>query len=134
MVRPTTWLRKRTAAWSRRDFFSFSALAGVAAAFGFDGIAETAAAKAASATYQENIYTRLLGVRPVIGAFETLTRFGNSKMSAAVQQAMAEAQEFFVDMDELNRAAGARIAETRPRRAQSPRARRRVRSPRASRR
>ena len=106
MVTPATWLRKRTAAWSRRDFFSFSALAGVAAACGFDGVADAAAAKGASASYQENIYTRLLGVRPVIGAFETLTRFGNSKMSPAVQQAMAEAQEFFVDMDELNRAAG----------------------------
>jgi len=111
MTKPTTWLRKRAAAWSRRDFFSFSALAGVAAACGLDGIAEAASAKAAGATYQENIYTRLLGVRPVIGAFETLTRYGNSKMSPSVQQAMAEAQEFFVDMDELNRAAGVRIAE-----------------------
>ena len=97
--------------WNRRQFFSFSALAAVASTFGFENIARAAASKAAKATYQDNIYTRMFGVRPVIGAFETLSRYGNSKMSAEVLQAMSEAQQFFVDMDELNRAAGKRIAE-----------------------
>src|SRR5213078_1710590 len=39
-----------------------------------------------------------------------LSRYGNSMMSPDVMQAMTDAQEFFVDMEELNRAAGARIA------------------------
>lgn len=97
-------------AWSRRDFFSFSALATVASTLGFETIARAAAAKTARATYQDNIYTRMFGVRPVIGAFEPLSRYGNSMMSPDVMQAMTEAQEFFVDMEELNRAAGQRIA------------------------
>jgi len=95
---------------TRRDFFSFTALAALASAFGFEGVARAAAAKAAKTTIQDNIYTRLLGVKPVIGAFETLSRYGNSRMSDAVLKAMAEAQEYFVDMEELNRAAGQRIA------------------------
>ena len=99
-----------TSVWNRRQFFTFSALAAVASTFGLDGVARAAASKAAKATYQDNIYTRMFGVRPVVGAFETLSRYGNSKMSADVLQAMAEAQEFFVDMDELNRAAGSKIA------------------------
>ncbi len=98
------------AAWSRREFFSFSALAAVASSFGFEGVARAAASKAAKATYQDNIYTRMFGIRPVIGAFEPLSRYGNSMMSGDVIQAMGEAQQFFVDMEELNRAAGARIA------------------------
>ena len=80
-----------SSAWSRRQFFTFSALATVASAFGFDAVARAAASKAAKATYQDNIYTRMFGVRPVVGAFETLSRYGNSKMSAEVLQAMAEA-------------------------------------------
>ena len=60
--------------------------------------------------YRDNIYTRMLGVRPVLGAFETLTAYGNSRMSPAVMRAMTEANEFFVNMLELNAAAGRRIA------------------------
>jgi L-seryl-tRNA(Ser) seleniumtransferase len=97
-------------AWTRREFFGFTALAAVASSFGFDNVARAAAAKAAKATYQDNIYTRMFGIRPVIGAFEPLSRYGNSMMSPGVMDAMREAQEFFVDMEELNRAAGARIA------------------------
>jgi uncharacterized pyridoxal phosphate-dependent enzyme len=97
-------------AWSRREFFSFSALAACASSFGFEGVARAAASKAAKATYQDNIYTRMFGIRPVIGAFEPLSRYGNSMMSSDVIEAMGEAQQFFVDMEELNRAAGARIA------------------------
>jgi ABC-type branched-subunit amino acid transport system permease subunit len=68
---------------TRRQFFTLSALATVASTFGFERIARAAASKAAKATHQNNVYTRLLGVRPVIGAFETLSRYGNSKMSPA---------------------------------------------------
>src|SRR4029453_11240977 len=95
---------------TRREIFGFSALAAVASAFRFETVARAAAAKAAKATYADNIYTRMFGVRPVIGAFEPLSRYGNSMMAPEVMEAMREAQEFFVDVEELNRAAGARIA------------------------
>ena len=107
----STGLRNRAASmWSRRELFGFTAIATIASAFGLERVARAATSKAAKATIQDNIYTRLLGVRPVIGAFETLSKYGNSRMSPEVLKAMAEAQEFFVDMDELNRAAGQRIA------------------------
>ena len=98
------------AVWTRREIFGFSALAALASAFRFDTVARAAAAKVAKATYADNIYTRMFGVRPVIGAFEPLSRYGNSMMAPEVIEAMREAQEYFVDMEELNRAAGARIA------------------------
>jgi L-seryl-tRNA(Ser) seleniumtransferase len=97
-------------AWTRRELFGFGALAAVASTFGFERVARAAAAKAAKATYADNIYTRMFGIRPVIGAFEPLSRYGNSFMAPDVMDAMRDAQEFFVDMEELNRAAGARIA------------------------
>jgi L-seryl-tRNA(Ser) seleniumtransferase len=97
-------------AWTRREIFGFSVLAAVASAFRLEGVARAASAKVAKATYAENIYTRMFGVRPVIGAFEPLSRYGNSMMAPEVLDAMREAQEFFVDVEELNRAAGARIA------------------------
>jgi hypothetical protein len=88
-------LRDRAATlWSRRELFSLTAVATIASAVGLEGIARAATAKAARATMQDNVYTRLLGVRPVIGAFETLSRYGNSRMSPEVLQAMAEAQEY----------------------------------------
>ncbi len=97
-------------AWTRREIFGFSALAALASTFRFDTVARAAAAKVAKATYADNIYTRMFGIRPVIGAFEPLSRYGNSFMTPDVMDAMRDAQEFFVDMEELNRAAGARIA------------------------
>jgi len=97
-------------AWTRRELFGFSALAALASTFGFERVARAASAKVAKATYADNIYTRMFGVRPVIGAFEPLSRYGNSMMAPEVIDAMREAQDFFVDVDELNRAAGARIA------------------------
>lgn len=97
-------------AWTRREVFGFSALATLASVFRLEGVARAASAKVAKATYGDNIYTRMFGVRPVIGAFEPLSRYGNSMMAPEVMDAMREAQEFFVDVEELNRAAGARIA------------------------
>lgn len=97
--------------WSRRRFFGLTAVAAAAQVFGLERIAHGIAAQKAKATYADNIYTRLLGVRPVVGAFETLSSYGNSRMPPEVVEAMAEAQAFFVDMEELNRAAGARIAQ-----------------------
>ena len=66
---------------------------------------------ALEARYRDNIYTRLLGVRPHLPAHEHVSRLGGGRMDAEVIAAMAEANEFFVDMNELLEAAGARIAE-----------------------
>ena len=52
-----------------------------------------------------------LGLKPIINANATLTRLGGSRMPAAVVEAMVEASRHFVDLDELQRAVGARLAE-----------------------
>src|SRR5258708_20000973 len=52
-----------------------------------------------------------LGVRPVINAAATLTRLGGSLMPAEVLDAMRPGAESFVDLVELQRHVGARIAE-----------------------
>jgi uncharacterized pyridoxal phosphate-dependent enzyme len=110
-VQTTGFWRRATAALSRREFVGTGALAAIGAALGLGTrTAHGAGQTVSAATYENNIYTRLFGVRPVIGAFETLSRYGNSRLSPEVLQAMAEATEFFVDLDELNRAAGERIA------------------------
>lgn len=61
--------------------------------------------------YADNVYTRLLGVRPHLPAHEHVSRLGGGRMAPEVIGAMAEANDFFVDMHELGHAAGARIAE-----------------------
>jgi len=60
---------------------------------------------------ENNIYTRLLGVQPHLGAHEHITTLGGCRMPPEVIRAMVEANDFFVDMHELNDAAGTRIAE-----------------------
>lgn len=60
---------------------------------------------------QNNIYTRLLGVRPHLGAHEHISRLSGSRMTEETMDAMAEANRFFVDINELNDAAGKRVAE-----------------------
>jgi uncharacterized pyridoxal phosphate-dependent enzyme len=52
-----------------------------------------------------------LGVRPVVNAAATLTRLGGSLMPPRVLEAMREAAGSFVDVLELQRNVGARIAE-----------------------
>lgn len=66
---------------------------------------------ALAADLKDNVYTRLLGVRPHVGAHEHLSSMGGSRMPAEVMAAMAEANHYFVDMAELHDAAGRRIAE-----------------------
>ena len=55
-------------------------------------------------------YTQL-GIRPVINASATLTRLGGSRMPPEVLDAMRSGADAFVDMLELQRRVGARIAE-----------------------
>ncbi|MCA9839583.1 MAG: aminotransferase class V-fold PLP-dependent enzyme [Trueperaceae bacterium] len=52
-----------------------------------------------------------LGIRPVINAFATLTKLGGSVMPAEVVQAMVDASKCFVDLHDLQRKVGERIAE-----------------------
>ncbi|MDW8058604.1 MAG: aminotransferase class V-fold PLP-dependent enzyme [Thermomicrobium sp.] len=52
-----------------------------------------------------------LGVRRVINADARLTRLGGSIMPPEVVEAMAEAARWYVDIDELQRAVGRRLAE-----------------------
>ena len=58
----------------------------------------------------ENVYTRL-GARPVINAGGNTTVWGGSTPSPVVLQAMLEAGNSFVAMEELLEASGARIAD-----------------------
>ena len=51
-----------------------------------------------------------LGAKPVINAAATLTRLGGSRMPRPVVEAMAAGAEAFVDLPELHRLAGERIA------------------------
>jgi len=59
----------------------------------------------------DNIYTRLLGVRPHLPGHGHGTRLGGCRMPAEVIEAMQEANDYFVQMDELQLAAGKRAAE-----------------------
>src|SRR5258705_11327730 len=52
-----------------------------------------------------------LGVRPIINAYATLTRLGGSIMPPEVLQAMNEVAACFVDLNELQRRVGERLAE-----------------------
>ena len=63
------------------------------------------------ANLQDNIYTRLLGIRPHLGAHEHITTMGGSRMPPEVVQALVEANDYFVDINELATAAGRRVAE-----------------------
>ncbi len=64
-----------------------------------------------ASSLEDNIYTRLLGVRPHLGAHEHITTMGGCRMPPEVIEAIAEANDYFVDIHELNAAAGKRIAE-----------------------
>src|SRR5499433_296293 len=55
------------------------------------------------------VYTRL-GVRPVIHRARTTTRYGGSLMRPETIEAMRDAAQALVNIDELNEAAGAAIA------------------------
>ncbi|MBF0277263.1 MAG: aminotransferase class V-fold PLP-dependent enzyme [SAR324 cluster bacterium] len=51
-----------------------------------------------------------LGIRPVINAFATLTRLGGSLMPVEVTEAMLEASKNFLELDELQKRVGDRLA------------------------
>jgi L-seryl-tRNA(Ser) seleniumtransferase len=112
-MRKSSKLRVSRSGWTRRELLS-TGLAG-AWAGAARGEAEPRASapdpSAIEASYRDNIYTRLLGVRPHLPAHEHISRLSGSRMPPEVMEAMREANEFFVDMNELTEAAGRRVAE-----------------------
>src|SRR6476660_5189619 len=59
----------------------------------------------------DSIYTRMFGLRPLLCGRGHTTVYGGSLMPAEVMRAMVEANDYFIDLNELNEAAGRRIAE-----------------------
>ncbi|MBM3798278.1 MAG: aminotransferase class V-fold PLP-dependent enzyme [Acidobacteria bacterium] len=59
----------------------------------------------------DSIYTRMFGLRPLLCGRGHTTAFGGSLMPPEVMRAMIEANDYFIDLHELNAAAGRRIAE-----------------------
>lgn len=86
---------------SRRDLFGTGAVAALAPLTRGES----------KPLYHESIYTRLLGVRPLLSCRGHTTIYGGSLMPTEVLRAMEDANDQFVDMYELNAAAGRRIAE-----------------------
>ncbi len=60
-------------------------------------------------TNRLSIYAAL-GLRPIINATATLTKLGGSRMPSEVMEAMVEASHAFIDLHELQRRVGERIA------------------------
>jgi D-glucosaminate-6-phosphate ammonia-lyase len=89
----------------RRGFLKTTMALGVSAA-GPTGVH----AAAASRLLGDNIYTRI-GVRPLINGVRTVTVLGGCIMPAEVTRAMEEAGKYFVSVPELQKKAGARIAD-----------------------
>src|SRR5262245_18662278 len=87
---------------SRRELFGAGLLAAL--------VPQARAAKTKS-LYEGSVYERLLGVRPLLSCRGHTTIYGGSLMPPEVLRAMAEANDCFVDMYELNEAAGRRISE-----------------------
>src|SRR5687767_11960240 len=85
---------------SRRRFLKTSALAASA----------SGAFVAPGTSAQTSIYSRL-GLRPVINGVGVVTHLGGSIMDPEVLHAMDEASRHFIDLNELQRKVGARLAE-----------------------
>src|SRR5271156_2089550 len=93
----------------RRSFLKLLAAAPLFAAIKSRGIAATVAAVQGKSSSSE-VYTRL-GVRPFINGRGTWTYLSGSLELPGVRQAVEAASRQFVDMFELQRAAGKRLAE-----------------------
>ena len=91
--------------WSRRELFSAAAMGAAASAL------PTPAAAARAQMYESSIYTKMLGLRPIVPCRGHTTAFGGSLMPQEVLRAMEEANDCFIDMIELHKAAGVRIAK-----------------------
>ena len=108
---------QRRRMWSRRQFFGAGLMGGLVgactdrAAMPNRAEAPTNLAPLEDRLNGDNIYTRLLDVHPHLPCHDNYTSMGGSRMPAEVIEAIGEANRYFVDMHELNVAAGNRIAE-----------------------
>jgi uncharacterized pyridoxal phosphate-dependent enzyme len=93
----------------RRSFIKLMAAAPLFATIGARSLASTVAAKTGK-SFSANIYTRL-GVRPFINGRGTWTYLSGSLELPEVRQAAGEASHYFVDMFELQAAAGRHLAK-----------------------
>ena len=110
-----------TAKWSRRQFFGAGIMGGVVSACNEPVAVSMKQSEPPSAPTNltplvnrlngDNIYTQLLGVYPHVPAHDNYSSMGGSRMPTEVIEAIGEANRYFVDMYELNMAAGKRIAE-----------------------
>ena len=97
----------------RRSFLKLLAAAPLFASLGARSFASAVAATAnpgSNESFSNNIYTRL-GVRPVINCVGTWTYLTASLELPEVREACEAASHYFVDMYELQAAAGRRLAE-----------------------
>ena len=100
----------------RRSFLKLLAAAPLFATIGTRSLAAAVASTAKAATSSSghsltnNLYTRL-GVRPFINARGTWTYLSGSLELPPVRKAAEEASQYFVDMYELQAAAGAHLAK-----------------------
>lgn len=99
--------RKKTAGLSRRELFRNG---GLMAAAGLAPAAVPPASAAPAMTFGMDMY-QSIGVRPVINAKGTFTIMSGSLMLPECGEAMRQASQNFVQMDELMAAVGKRIAE-----------------------
>jgi L-seryl-tRNA(Ser) seleniumtransferase len=96
----------------RREFLRTTLAAPVAGAVSATGIEATERTpESVAAELEDNVYTRVLGVKPHIGAHEHISRLSGSRMPDEVVEALVEANRFFVDVEELSEAAGRKVAE-----------------------
>ncbi len=93
----------------RRSFLKLLAAAPLFATIGSRSLANTVAATAGKSS-SADVYTRL-GVRPFINARGTWTYLSGSLELPEVQRAVENASQHFVDMFELQRGVGKRLAE-----------------------
>ncbi len=93
----------------RRSFIKLLAAAPLFATIGSRGVASTVVA-AAGKSSSADVYTRL-GVRPFINARGTWTYLSGSLELPEVKRAVENASQHFVDMFELQRGVGRRLAE-----------------------
>ena len=111
--------------WNRRDFVRTTLAVGAAGLASGCTDLDTADAAAAlpeqvgpeamaaevEAKLQDNIFTRLLNVQPHLPGHGHATNLSGSRMPDEVIRAMQEANEYFVQIDELIVAAGERAAQ-----------------------
>jgi uncharacterized pyridoxal phosphate-dependent enzyme len=107
----------RNARWSRRDLLKQSSILSAAAAIAPISASAATLVDPPQVAWQpafpvnatENLYTKI-GVRPIVNARGTYTIISGSQSLPQVKQAMYEASQYYVHLDELMPAIGAEIA------------------------